>query len=213
MLLVALTGGIGSGKSSVSAGLAARGAEIVDADAIVRELQSPGAPVFEAMVGRWGTAIVAEDGSLDRQAVASIVFNDGDELNALNGMVHPAVHKEMARQIEVHGSGDGARKRITVLDIPLLLGREDAANRNAKGVIVVDCPVATAVERLMMYRGFDRADAEARIANQVDREQRLEWADFVVDNGGDLDQLATEIDRCWLWLQELRDHSAPDTGD
>jgi dephospho-CoA kinase len=205
MLLVALTGGIGAGKSSVSAGLASRGAEIVDADAIVRQLQAPGAPVFVAMVDRWGSKIVADDGDLDRQAVADIVFNDRQELDALNGMVHPAVHAEMVRQVEQHRAAPGAEERIVILDIPLLLGREDAANRGADGVIVVDCPIELAVQRLMAYRGFTREDAEARVANQIDREQRLTWADFVVDNSGDLTHLEAEIDRCWSWLQERRD--------
>ena len=97
MILVTLTGGIGSGKSSVSSRLAARGAVIVDADAITKELQSPGGAVFNAMVERWGQRIVGEDGTLDRQAVADIVFNDPDELKVLNKMVHPAVIAEMNR--------------------------------------------------------------------------------------------------------------------
>ena len=98
MILVTLTGGIGSGKSSVSSRLAARGAVIVDADAITKELQSPGGAVFHAMVERWGQRIVGEDGTLDRQAVADIVFNDPDELKVLNKMVHPAVIAEMNRR-------------------------------------------------------------------------------------------------------------------
>jgi dephospho-CoA kinase len=207
VLLVALTGGIGSGKSSVSSGLAERGAVIVDADAIVRELQAPGAPVFNQMVERWGSGIVGSNGALDRQAVADIVFNDSEELSALNAMVHPAVQAEMVARVDAVASADqdAGTDTVCVLDIPLLLGREDAAKRGAVAVIIVDTPVETAIDRLVEHRGFDRADAEARIANQVDREERLTWADFVVDNSGDLDQLAEEIARCWAWLHTL-DH-------
>lgn len=204
MLLVALTGGIGSGKSSVSSRLERRGAALIDADAVVKELQQPGRPVFLAMVERWGSGIVGSDGSLDRQAVADIVFGDEDELKALNGLVHPAVRVEMERQLTELGPTD----RVVVLDIPLL-GEGDAEKRGARAVIVVDCPVEVAIERLVTFRGFDRADAEARVAAQPTREQRLALADFVVDNGGDLAQLDAEIDRCWDWLCSLAAETEP----
>lgn len=204
MLLVALTGGIGAGKSSVSDRLAERGAAVIDADVVVKQLQQPDGAVYAAMVERWGDGIVEPDGQLDRQAIAAIVFNDEDELKALNGLVHPAVRREMERQIEELAGSD----RIVVLDIPLL-GAGDAEKRGAKGVIVVDCPVEVAIERLVTQRGFDRADAEARMAAQATREERLALADFVVDNGGDLAQLDAEIDRCWRWLVTL---AAADTG-
>ena len=198
MLLVALTGGIGAGKSSVSSRLEARGAVLVDADAVVRDLQLPGRPVFDAMVERWGDDIIGDDGGLDRQAVADIVFRDEDELKALNGIVHPAVRTEMERQVEEQRDSD----RVVILDIPLL-GEGDAQKRGAEGVIVVDCPTELAIERLVEQRGFDRGDAEARIAAQADREDRLALADFVVDNGGDLAQLDVEVERCWNWLASL----------
>lgn len=203
MLLVAMTGGIGSGKSSVSTRLAERGAIIVDADEVVKQLQQPGQAVLVAMVERWGDKILQDDGQLDRQAVAAIAFGDKEELKALNKLVHPAVRKEMARQANEHADTD----RVVVLDLPLL-PEGDAEKRGAKGVIVVDCPVETAIERLMTYRGFDRADAEARMAAQVSREDRLSLANFVVDNGGDLEQLDGEVDRCWQWLESLAVESA-----
>lgn len=198
MLLVALTGGIGAGKSSASARLEHRGAALIDADAVVKELQQPGQAVHAAMVERWGEGIVAEDGQLDRQAIANIVFNDEDELKALNALVHPVVRKEMNRQAESFRDTD----RVVILDIPLL-NEGDAQKRGAVGVIVVDCPPETAIERLVTHRGFDRADAEARMAAQASREERLGLADFVVDNGGDLAQLGAEIERCWNWLMSL----------
>lgn len=198
MILVVLTGGIGAGKSSVADRLTDRGAALIDSDAIVKELQQPGRPVFTAMVERWGDGIVGADGELDRQAVADIVFNDGDELKALEALVHPEVRTETERRMGELVETD----RVVVLDIPLLK-KGDAQKRGASAVIVVDCPVELAVERLIEHRGFDRADAEARIANQYTREERLALADFVVDNSGDLDALEGEVERCWTWLTAL----------
>lgn len=195
MILVALTGGIGAGKSSVSDRLRRRGAAVIDADDVVKRLQQPGQEVFAAMVGRWGDAIVTADGVLDRQAVADIVFADEDELKALNDIVHPAVRRDMSRQLDELAACD----RVVVLDIPLL--REgDAQRRGASGVIVVDCPVEIAIDRLVRFRGFERADAEARVAAQATREERLALADFVIDNSGDKAALDAEVDRCWDWL-------------
>ncbi|MEM9654074.1 MAG: dephospho-CoA kinase [Actinomycetota bacterium] len=207
MLLVALTGGIGAGKSSVSARLVERGAVLVDADQVVKDLQQIGSTVHRAMVDRWGDGILQEDGNLDRQAVADIVFADEAELKALNKIVHPAVRDEMARQVEELRETD----RVVILDIPLL-EEGGAQKRGARATIVVDCPTEVAVERLIEFRGFERADAEARIAAQATREERLALADFVVDNGGDLAALAAEVDRCWSWLQELNREPAGDAA-
>lgn len=197
MLLIGLTGGIGSGKSTVSAGLAERGAVIVDADAIVKQLQRSGTPVFEAMVDRFGGAIVGSDGELDRAAVAAIVFADSVALADLGAIVHPPTQMEIFRQVEEQRSGD----RTVILDVPLLVesGWSDLA-----GTIVIDLDHDTAVERLVRHRDFDAEDARRRIANQVSREKRLEAADFVVDNTGTLEDLHREIDRAWQWLESLR---------
>ncbi len=197
MILVALTGGIGSGKSSVSTELSQRGAAIIDADQIVRDLQQPGKPVFESMVERWGAGIVASDGELDRQAVAAIVFGDKAELKALEALVHPAVGVEMRNQMDELAATD----RVVILDIPLLAeGKGD--KRGASAVVVVDCPIDIAVDRLVRFRDFDRDDATARIEAQVSREERLALADFVIDNSGSIDHLNTEVSRCWDWLQQ-----------
>lgn len=200
MLLVALTGGIGAGKSSVSSRLADRGAVLVDADEVVKDLQQIGNKVYQDMIDRWGDGILMEDRNLNRQAIADIVFNDEAELKALNDLVHPAVRVEMARQVETFADTN----KIVILDIPLLK-EGDAQKRGAKAVIVVDCPVEVAIERLVTHRGFERKDAEARIAAQYTREERLALADFVVDNGGDLDALEAEVDRCFAWLERLNE--------
>jgi dephospho-CoA kinase len=199
--LVALTGGIGSGKSSVSDRLRAKGAVIIDADEVVKDLQEPGKPIFEKMVARWGDSIVGQDGSLDRAEVAAIVFGeDGDvELKALNKMVHPAVRAEMHDQADALSSTD----EVVVFDIPLLAEGGGDDRRGASAVVVVDLPVELAIERLIELRGFDRADAEGRIAAQATREDRLAMADFVIDNSGDLAALDAEVARCWAWLATL----------
>lgn len=197
MLLIGLTGGIGAGKSSVSAGLAERGAAVVDADAIVKELQQPGTVVFDEMVERFGPGIVAPDGSLDRQAVAEVVFTDPAALADLSAIVHPRVHEEIERRL----SGLAATDRVVILDVPLLVesGRDDMA-----AMIVVDLDPDVAVQRLVEHRGFDESDARNRIAKQASRADRLAKADLVIDNHGDTAALGVEIARAWDWIQTLR---------
>lgn len=197
MKVVGLTGGIGSGKSTVAALLRERGAHLVDADQIVRELQQPGMPVFDAMVERFGAGIVAADGSLDRPAVAAIVFADADALADLNGIVHPAVRREIGRRALAYADTDD----VVVLDIPLF--DRVGVTLPVAGVIVVDAPEAVQVERLVTQRGFDEADALARIGQQLSREERLADADFVVDNAGDRAALEREVARAWEWIQRL----------
>jgi len=200
VLLVGLTGGIGSGKSTVSAMLAERGAVIVDADAIVREIQAPGGLAYQAIVDRFGPGVVLDDGTLDRPALAAIVFNDDVARQDLNKLTHPLVGRVMGERIAANAPTDN----VVVLDIPLLAERGKEAYGVA-GVIVVDCPVDEAVRRLVEYRGFSEDDARARIAAQIGREKRLEMADFVIDNSGTIDALGPQVDACWTWLSELRD--------
>ena len=179
MILVGLTGGIGSGKSTVSSLLEDKGAVIIDADAIVREVQLPGSPVLVKLAEKFGAEVLASDGSLDRQAVANIVFTDPDALKALNAIVNPAVGLEMNRRMIEQRTTNN----VVILDIPLLT---ENPREGLQGKIVVDVPVDVQVVRLTKFRGFDEADARARIGRQATREQRLETADFVVDNAGDL---------------------------
>ncbi len=196
MILVGLTGGIGSGKSTVGRALVERGAVLVDADEIVHRLQSPGTNVFAEMVERFGDGIVAEDGSLDRAAVAAIVFNDADALADLGSIVHPRVHEEIERRVAEQVDGDN----VVVLDIPLL---GEAGWPGLQGTIVVDLEPDVAVSRLVEHRGFDEGDARARIDAQIGREERLAMADFVFDNSGAPDDLGPEIDRLWGWISSL----------
>lgn len=203
MIEIALTGGMGSGKSTVADAFVARGAELIDADRIVRELQEPGQPVFEAMVERWGTGVVAEDGTLDRSAVAEIAFNDADELKALGEIVHPALYNEIERRRGLLAGGDA----VVVLDLPLLVGADGTSIADQfgelAGIVVVDADTETTVERLVAGRGFDEADARARIANQASREARIAVADWVIDNSGDLTALERNIDNAWEWITSL----------
>jgi dephospho-CoA kinase len=196
MILVGLTGGIGSGKSTVSGRLAERGAVIIDADAITREVQQPGSPVIDKLVERFGPSIVESDGALARPVLANIVFNDPDALKALNEIVHPAVGHEMNRRMLEQRSTEN----VVVLDIPLLT---ENPREGLQGRIVVDVPVETQVRRLVEYRHFEEADARARIGRQASREQRLANADFVVDNSGSPSDLDGQIERLWEWLTSL----------
>jgi dephospho-CoA kinase len=196
VILVGLTGGIGSGKSTVSALLAERGAVILDADAIARELQRAGQPVLAAIVERFGDEMLTAEGELDRARLAKLVFADRDALADLNALVHPAVGAELLRRIEAARGTDA----VVVLDSPLLAAhpREGMA-----ATIVVDVPVERAVSRLVEQRGMAEADARARIANQVSREERLATADRVIDNSGDRAALEAQVDDLWQWLQTL----------
>lgn len=196
MILVGLTGGIGSGKTTVSQLLAERGAVIVDADAIAREVQQPGSPVLGALVERFGRDVILADGWLDRAGLATIVFADPEALLDLNKIVHPAIGAEIDRRVrEQIPTG-----RVVVLDIPLLT---EHPREGLQATIVVDVPVEVQVERLVRYRGFDEDDARARIARQASREDRLEQATYVVDNSGDVDALVPQVDALWTVLCAL----------
>src|SRR5579864_706313 len=177
MLTVGLTGGIGSGKSTVADLLVQRGAVLIDADRIAREVVVPGGAAYQPLVDRFGTAVLAPDGTLDRAALAAVVFADADSLAALNAITHPAISAVMASRRAAEEGTD----HVVVLDIPLLKpAHRDLLSLDV--VVVVDAPVEVAVERLVGQRGFSREDAEARVAAQVSRQERLSGADLVIDN-------------------------------
>ncbi len=204
MLVVGLTGGIGSGKSSVARLLVARGAHLIDADVIARVVVEPGGPAYQPLIDRFGPEILDPNGRIDRPKVAARVFGHPDALADLNAITHPAIAAEMIERKNRLAGTDG----IVVLDIPLLR----ASHRLAFGlatVVVVDLSTELALERLVRERGMSDGDARARIGSQADRQTRLDGADLVIDNSGDRDHLGTEVDRVWAALVELRD-SSPD---
>ena len=198
VLLIGLTGGIGSGKSTVSSLLAERGAVIIDADAITRELQQPGQPVFDAIVERFGKEILTDDGTLDRAHVGRIVFNDEAAKKDLEAIVHPAVGAEMLTRMESESKTD----HVVVYDVPLLV---ESARRAMEfgAVIVVDIDPEVAVQRVVEQRGMDETDVRARIANQASREERLAVADKVIVNSGTREDLRRQVDEVWAWIQTL----------
>ncbi|WP_419552824.1 dephospho-CoA kinase [Candidatus Poriferisodalis sp.] len=207
MIAVGLTGGIGSGKSTVATGFVLRGAALIDADAIVREQQDPEGEVFAEMVARFGDHIVAPDGTLDRGTVASIVFSDPGALADLNAITHPPVGREIRRRLSELDGTD----RLVVLDIPLLgegLAKGQRPRYRTSGILVVDTPTDVAVERLVSSRGFSADDARARIAAQLPRAERLAIADWVIDNSSGLAELETAIDEAFAWAKALP-HSEP----
>jgi dephospho-CoA kinase len=197
MLLLGLTGGIGSGKSTVSAEFARRGAIVIDADLVVRELQSPGGAVLAAMVEHFGDTILAADGTLNRQSVADIVFNDPEQLKALNAIVHPKVGEEIDGRIEAQRESDN----VVILDVPLLV---ESKAYETEGIIVVDTDPEIAVQRLVEFRGFNADDARARMKLQATREERRAVAAFIVPNDGTQEDLMTHIEECWIWIQSKR---------
>lgn len=194
MLKVGLTGGIGSGKSAVSRLLAARGAVVVDADAIAREVVEPGTPGLAAVVAEFGDGVLRPDGTLDRPALGAIVFSDPQRLAALNAIVHPLI---AARTGELVAAAPA--DAVVVHDVPLLTENDLAPGYDV--VVVVDVPVELQLDRLVRLRGMTEADARARIAAQATREQRLAVADLVIDNSGTLEQLAAQVDVLWAELE------------
>ena len=204
MMLVGLTGGIGSGKSTVSQMLADRGAIIIDGDAIARALQRSGTAVFAAMVERFGD-VVAADGELDRAKIASLVFSDAQALADLNKIVHPAIGVEMLRRISELRDTDA----IAVLDFPLLA---ESPRKGLSGVIVVDVDPEIALQRVVRDRGMKASDVQARIDKQASREARLEIADRVLDNSGSREDLVKQVDAVWEWMRVLP-NAGPDAGE
>ncbi|MER7131950.1 dephospho-CoA kinase [Streptosporangium saharense] len=193
MLKVGLTGGIGSGKSEVSRRLAARGAVVIDADRIAREVVEPGTEGLERIVALFGSEILREDGSLDRGRLGSIVFADSEKLASLNAVVHPLV---AARVAELQSQAD--EDAIVVYDVPLLVENNLVPMYDV--VVVVDAADETRAERLVRLRGMTEADVRARLAAQASREERLEAADIVVPNEGPLEELEGRVDALWADL-------------
>ena len=196
MPLIALTGGIASGKSTIAARLGELGAVVVDADALAREVVEPGEPALAAIRDAFGDDVFRDDGSLDRPALGRIVFADPGRRHVLNGIVHPAVLHRSHAAFEAALARD--RRAVVVYDVPLI---------DARGVgefdriVVADAPVATRVERLVRLRGMSEEDARARIAAQLSDEDRRALASDVIDTGGTLEQTLAQVDTLWSRLR------------
>jgi dephospho-CoA kinase len=200
---VAVTGGIGSGKSAVSARLAALGAVVVDADRIAREVVEPGTPGLDSVIEEFGPQVQGPDGSLDRAALAAIVFADPERRRALEAIVHPLVAERSAQLIASAPQGS-----LIVYDVPLLAesaGTGADRTREFDAVVVVEAPLEHRVRRLAA-RGLAEADARARIAAQATDEQRRALADHVLVNDEGLDELHGQVDALWTTLTGLPPH-------
>ncbi|MET9130194.1 dephospho-CoA kinase [Streptomyces antibioticus] len=193
MLKVGLTGGIGAGKSEVSRLLVACGAVLIDADRIAREVVAPGTPGLAAVVEAFGAEVLAEDGSLDRPRLGSIVFADPEKLAVLNGIVHPLVGAR-SRELEDAAPEDA----VVVHDVPLLT--ENGLAPFYDVVIVVDADPGTQLDRLVRLRGMTEDDARARMAAQATREERRKIADIVIDNDVPLPDLQARVREVWADL-------------
>jgi len=191
-VIVGLTGGVGSGKSTVSGLLAGHGALIVDADAIAREVVKAGTPGFRAVVARFGPGVVAADGELDRAALAGIVFADSEARGDLNAIVHPLVGQRSAQLINA-----ASPEAIVVYDIPLLV--ENGAEAGFDVVVVVEAAREVRLQRLA-GRGLPREQAVARMAAQASDEQRRVVADEIIRNDGTLAELRTAVEGLWQRL-------------
>lgn len=194
MLLVGLTGGIGSGKSTVAGMLSVRGAVVLDSDVLAREAVEPGTSGFDAVVARFGDGVLGSDGTLDRHALASIVFADDAARADLEAIVHPAVRRAIAEAVAAHAHTDD----VVVVDSPLLI--ETSAHEGFPLVVVVTASADARVARLV-ERGMDEADVGARMAAQMPLEEKVALADLVVDNDGTPAELEERVDRLWSDLR------------
>lgn len=192
MLLVGLTGGIGSGKSTVAKLLAARGAVVVDADVLARQVVEPGTPGFDAVVTRFGPSVVGADGGLNRPALAAMVFDDEAARSDLNGIIHPLVAAETQRRVSAAGPGS-----VVVLDVPLLV---EAARSGYDVVVVVEAPEDVRLERLRA-RGVKADDARRRMAAQASDAERRAVADVVLENTGSAADLERRVEELWAELE------------
>ncbi len=191
MLLVGLTGGIGSGKSTVARMLADRGAVVFDSDVLAREAIARGTPGFDRVVELFGPGFLGPEGDLDRAKVAELVFHD-DELRAkLERIVHPEVRRRIAEGVQQHAGTE----RVVVVDSPLLY--ETGAQEMFEVIVVVSTDPATQLARMMTDRGMDEDDVRARIAAQMPLDQKAKAADVILDNEGTLEQLEGQVDRLW----------------
>ncbi len=196
MDVIALTGGIAAGKSTVAARLAEHGAIVIDADQLAREAVAPGSPGLAAVVERFGAAVLTDDGALDRAALGSIIFGDATERAALNAIVHPEVRRLYRAHVDRIAEADP--DAIVIYDVPLLV--EARAADEFALVVVAHAPAEVRVDRLVDLRGLDRASALARVQAQASDAERLALADVVIDTSGTLESTIEQVDALWRRL-------------
>lgn len=197
MHLVALTGGIASGKSTVARRLAELGAVVVDADVLAREVVEPGEPALDAIAERFGAQTLRPDGTLDRAALGAIVFSDASARADLNAITHPAVTLRSQRLFAAAAEADP--QAVVVYDVPLLAEGRGAGEFDE--VVVVHAPQEVRVERLVALRGMTEEEARARVSSQASDEERLALADVVIDSSGSLDETLQRADGLWEHLR------------
>ncbi|WP_029261606.1 MULTISPECIES: dephospho-CoA kinase [unclassified Microbacterium] len=193
MPLIALTGGIASGKSTIARRLAEHGAVIVDADQIVRDVQAPGSPVLERIAETFGASMIDGEGALDRAALGAKVFGDPELLAQLNAIVHPAVREESQRRFDAAFTTDA--DAVVVYDVPLLV--EARVDDPWDLIVVAHAPAAVRLQRLTELRGMEEKAAQERVDAQVSDERRLAIADVVIDTAGTLERTHEQTDALW----------------
>ena len=198
MRIIGLTGGIAAGKSTVSSRFAEHGAVVVDADQLARDAVAPGSPGLQGVRERFGDAVIAPDGSLDRPALGAVVFADPEARTALEGITHPEVWRLAQQRFDAAEAADP--DAVVVYDVPLLAEAKGSRPLRFDAVVVVDAPAAVRIERLVEHRGMRREDAERRVAAQASDADRLALADHVVDATGTLEQTIRSADEVWARL-------------
>jgi len=193
MRLIGLTGGIGSGKSTVAAMLAERGAIVIDADRVAHEIYEPGTEGYDVLLERFGSSILDEQRRIDRRRLGAVVFNDAQALQDLNGIIHPLVRKEIARRLLEISSEDP--EAIVVLEAALMT--ETGWTGGAAELWAVIALPDVAVGRLVRLRGMDEREVRLRMAAQANNDERRRVATRVIENNGDLDHLEAQVDRAW----------------
>lgn len=195
MLLVGLTGGIGSGKTTVARMLEARGAVVFDADLLARDAVEPGTPGHQQVVERFGPNVLAPGGGIDREALAATIFADPAARRDLEAILHPEIRRLFAESTEAYRDTD----TVVVFSAPLLV--ETGMHTAFEVLVVVSAPVEMQVRRLMRDRGMSESDIRDRIAAQLPLEEKAEAADILIDNDGTLEELETQVDRLWTELR------------
>jgi dephospho-CoA kinase len=194
--LIGLTGGIASGKSVVASRLAALGAVVVDADKLARDVVAPGSPGLRAIAQRFGSGVIAADGSLDRAALGAIIFSDPDARLALNGITHPAIRRLASQRFAEAEERDP--NAVVVYDVPLLAEAAlDPEYRPFDLVVVVDATAETRLNRMVELRGLTREEALHRINSQTTDAERLAIADVVIDSNGSIEETIAQTDALW----------------